>query len=241
MRLIVHTIDRTKTETGAERTTVRLKGCFMNCKDCSDPSIRSARPQIYYNAELCTDCGACEDACFRGVHQMKDGRHVYDPTRCRGCEDCRAVCKSGAITPNGTVYEHDAVLPMIEGDELWLTGGEPLMYIDACREMLKYAKEKGMKTTIFSTGYVDPGCLFEFLPYTDAFVWLLHDGDAERLKANTGADFDKIRANIEKADAEGVASEIRLTGATDDASRAPIEAIAASLKHCRGITTGICC
>ncbi|MBT3182868.1 MAG: P-loop NTPase [Deltaproteobacteria bacterium] len=44
--------------------------------------------------ELCTDCGACCDAC---VFSAIDDSNTIDPIACEGCATCALVCSSNAI------------------------------------------------------------------------------------------------------------------------------------------------
>lgn len=53
---------------------------------------------------LCTGCGACVDACCKGIYQVKNGKAaVINPEDCCGSgECCLPVCQAGAISfPNG--------------------------------------------------------------------------------------------------------------------------------------------
>ncbi|WP_331774522.1 ATP-binding protein [Sulfurospirillum sp. 1612] len=50
------------------------------------------------DADLCSNCGACEAACrFDAIHRIED-QYEVDPISCEGCWYCSRVCPSHAIT-----------------------------------------------------------------------------------------------------------------------------------------------
>ncbi len=52
------------------------------------------------NANLCTGCGACIDACCKGLYEVVKGRAVVNnPEECCGTgEKCLPACPAGAIS-----------------------------------------------------------------------------------------------------------------------------------------------
>ncbi|MEG1563425.1 MAG: 4Fe-4S dicluster domain-containing protein [Bacteroides sp.] len=50
---------------------------------------------------LCTDCGACVPVCPVGIFKMVNGVVLMikgAATKCNGCNKCRSVCATNAIT-----------------------------------------------------------------------------------------------------------------------------------------------
>jgi pyruvate formate lyase activating enzyme len=86
------------------RTTVFLKGCPLRCVWCHNPESLSRRPQLMVNQRLCSDCGACVEACPNGAHAMPQGRHALDFARCSGAGECVAVCGYDALALVGADY-----------------------------------------------------------------------------------------------------------------------------------------
>lgn len=50
------------------------------------------------DANVCTNCGACEERCYFGAILGKDGVATVDIVKCMGCGLCQLVCPSGAIS-----------------------------------------------------------------------------------------------------------------------------------------------
>ncbi len=67
--------------------------------------VGTIRPDA--NSELCTQCGACSEACPDGAITV-DGTHaVFDRTKCMGCTKCRNVCSEKGIylsDPSVVIY-----------------------------------------------------------------------------------------------------------------------------------------
>lgn len=53
--------------------------------------------QIQVDAERCTGCGDCIDACPNDALNLDGGRAAIDQASCAGCQTCVDVCPTGAI------------------------------------------------------------------------------------------------------------------------------------------------
>jgi pyruvate formate lyase activating enzyme len=86
--------------------------------------------------------------------------------RCPWCQNVDGIDpKGGKISDFGATVEHIKRLkPVI--DSVVITGGEPLLQPEACLELLKAAKEFGLKRAI-ETNATDPQALRGLLPYLD--------------------------------------------------------------------------
>ena len=56
-----------------------------------------------FNRSLCVNCGRCYISCYDGGHQAlrmdeKTGKPVMDAKKCVGCQLCKVVCPTGAIS-----------------------------------------------------------------------------------------------------------------------------------------------
>ncbi|MRR35011.1 (4Fe-4S)-binding protein, partial [bacterium] len=49
------------------------------------------------NAEVCTLCGICRDACPPGAIAIRDGKLRFDYHACIRCFCCRELCPEGAL------------------------------------------------------------------------------------------------------------------------------------------------
>lgn len=86
--------------------TSLLKGHKMlvnKIKDYNFPQARFAR--FVLNQEICTGCGRCVTSCPIQLLELKDKKarpnERYDYFRCITCQNCVAVCPSGAVKIEG--------------------------------------------------------------------------------------------------------------------------------------------
>ena len=68
---------------------------------CAQPQIKdfgvTGRARIELDESLCSECGACEDACKEGALTIVDGKPEIDKSLCIGCCDCVRACQSDAL------------------------------------------------------------------------------------------------------------------------------------------------
>ncbi|MFC1863542.1 4Fe-4S dicluster domain-containing protein [Thermodesulfobacteriota bacterium] len=70
------------------RTTVFLKGCPLRCIWCQNPESQTFDSVLFYNAEICTGCGTCLEACEQGAIARKGEKVVTLRDRCTECGAC---------------------------------------------------------------------------------------------------------------------------------------------------------
>lgn len=230
------------------RTTVFLKGCPLDCKWCHNPETISCRQQIFYTRQNCIACGACINACARHAHFLDaEGNHMFDVKKCIGCLECAKVCPAKGIEPASSFLSAQDIMDIVMKDRAFygenggvtLSGGEPLLYIEGCLELLRMARQNGISAAIETSGYFEGSKIEKISALTDLFLWDFKDSDHRRHIENTGKSNRKILHNLFLADSFDTKILLRcilLKGInTDESHYNAIAGIYSQLKHCIGV------
>ncbi|MBU3913880.1 MAG: glycyl-radical enzyme activating protein, partial [Nanoarchaeota archaeon] len=162
------------------RTTVFLKGCFLNCVWCHNPESLEKRAEISFIAERCIGCGYCFRACPHGCHVMKNGRHEFNRSLCARCGLCAKECYAQALEAVGksmTVTEvmeevaKDRPFYQTSGGGMTLSGGEPMMQYEFSKALLREAKAREINTTLETCGYAPFDLYADILDDVDLFLY----------------------------------------------------------------------
>lgn len=202
------------------RTTVFLKGCPLRCKWCHNPEGLDAKRVLALYTDKCRFCKLCASVCPQGAHRFEDGRHLYVRTpACESCSECERVCPSGAIKIFGEEITADELIEKVLPDKVFfdatgggitLSGGEPLLQADFCREVLTLAKNEGLATAVDSCLFVSPDAVRKVMPYTDAFLVDVKCRNSRLHKELTGAENRQIISNLALLCENGCRAEIRV-------------------------------
>ena len=166
------------------RTTVFFKGCNLKCLWCHNPESQSTKPVLLYYKDKCTGCGECEKICGNTYTE-----------NCIGCGKCSEVCKNKARRISGRTESTESIIKAVLKDKAYyetsgggvtLSGGEPLLQSDACKEILSACKEAGVHTAIETAGCVKWEIFEKLLPYTDLFLFDIKGIDEDNHIKNTG-------------------------------------------------------
>lgn len=201
------------------RTTVFFKGCPLKCVWCHNPESIGFRPQLSYIQKKCIDCGECVSVCQFRAHVIENGKHVFHREKCMGCGKCQKSCLGEALKLYGKEMTVSQLLPILMEDKdfydnsnggVTLSGGECLMQVDFCAELLSELKQRGVHTAVDTCGFVKREAIDKVIPYTDIFLYDVKSFDEEIHIKCTGQSNRLILDNLKYIDECGKNIEIRI-------------------------------
>lgn len=83
------------------------------------------------------------------------------------------------------------------GGGVTFSGGEPLLQIDGLTEILKLCDQRGLHTTLDTSGFAPREHFEKIMPHTDLFLYDLKNMDPELHKKYTGVDNELILDNAD--------------------------------------------
>ena len=187
------------------RTTVFMKGCPLNCAWCHNPESKKIKPQGLFRLALCTSCGRCVSVCEENCHTIKDGKHLFNPQKCKNCKSCVDACLNGAMEFMGEEKTVNEVIVEVEKDKIFyetsnggltVSGGEPFYQFDFLLCLLKAAKESGISTAVETCGFVKPDWLELAAPFIDLFLYDYKLSKIDEHKKYTGVENTLILENL---------------------------------------------
>ncbi len=207
------------------RMAVYLKGCSLACKWCHSPESRLPAPELIIVRDRCRLCGACAEACARGVHRVRATGHAINREACVACGACAEQCPALALSIKGAVTRARDVVgqalrmkPFFDhsGGGVTLTGGEPTCQPDFAEAVLRGCQAEGVHTAIETCGACDWEQLARLLPHADLVLYDLKLIDDDEHRRWTGESNRQVLQNAARLDGHNVQVRVPLIpGVTD--------------------------
>ena len=187
------------------RTTVFLKGCPLHCQWCHNPESQSRGLELMLRPNLCIACLACIPACPEGAITLIGGVLITDRSKCNLCDICVETCTAEARVIVGREMTVAEVMAEIVKDTIFydessggvtFSGGEALMQPNFLLELLRACKEKGIHTTVDTSGFANWAVIDSLRSYVDLFLYDLKVLDDEVHRQFTGVSNQLILANL---------------------------------------------
>lgn len=189
------------------RTTIFLKGCPLRCQWCSNPEAIKPYHEITVRDLSCIKCWRCIESCPVGAITKRNESREIDRDKCNLCGECAEVCTTGAIELVGKYMSGEEVLREIEKDRLFylnsgggvtFSGGEPLDQAEFVVEVSRLCRQRGIHTTLDTTGYSPWPVLREVLNQTDLILYDIKHLDPVKHKEGTGTSNELILNNLQR-------------------------------------------
>lgn len=201
------------------RTTVFLKGCPLRCIWCHNPECLTSAPELLFRRNRCTGCGRCAAVCPNRAHRIGPRGHEFRRELCSGCGACADVCLFDALTLCGRPMSIRQLLEKLAEDDdfhrlsgggVTLSGGEPLLHPDFCRELFEQLGSTGTNRALDTSAAVPFEALETVLPATDLLLIDFKHPDSGRHRELTGSGNERIRDNLLRLQEFRIPIEIRI-------------------------------
>jgi pyruvate formate lyase activating enzyme len=178
------------------RTTVFTKGCPLRCLWCHNPESANSFPELMTHDDLCIGCRKCLEVCpEKAISFLSKKGRTINRKLCSLCLACVSVCPAKSLTAVGEFMTVDQVMIEIIKDELFfnrsgggvtISGGEPLSQGPFVLELLIACKERGLHTTLDTSGYGSWAVLEGLLDYLDLVLFDVKHMDPQAHTQGTG-------------------------------------------------------
>ena len=194
------------------RTTIFLKGCPLKCAWCHNPEGMDTDIELWYNHQLCMQCGQCVEICPENALTTREGENPFifiDHKKCNLSGECVQICPTRSLQYTGETISLERIFEEIDKDILFyemsgggvtISGGEPLYQIDFCKAILSACRERKISTTVDTSLYCSKEDLDAVVDFVDVFLVDLKLFDSSLHEHHTRKDNNIILANFRYLD-----------------------------------------
>jgi len=188
------------------RTLVFMKGCPLRCKWCENPESQEYRNQIWFNENLCIDCGECRKICPSKANLQN--KLYYEEDVCTKCALCVMSCYSNARKLVSRMYTIDEIIRLIMRDDTFyensgggvtIGGGEPTAQVQFVTTLLKELGRHKIHTAIETCGFCTWKCLRSVVEHCDLLLYDIKHIDSAKHIEGTHVGNEVILENAIKA------------------------------------------
>lgn len=167
------------------RTTVFFKGCPLSCEWCHNPECIDKNPQTLFYPEKCIGCDMCDKGCYSGAKVLCGKEMTSEEIFAEILKDKVYYGADGGVT---------------------FSGGEPMLYPQMLKELIKFCKNEGISTAIETSLIFFDEEIFKNIDYVmaDFKIW-----DSQKHEKYTGVSNKTIKENFLKLDALDVSFLVR--------------------------------
>lgn len=202
------------------RTTVFLKGCYLDCQWCHNPEGKRRYPEVLPYIPNCIGCGECLGVCPTGALTLEDGNRPFiDRGLCNVCFQCVDACRYDALVVWGSIRSAGEVIDEVEKDKpfyvtsgggMTLSGGEPMAQPEFCLALMKLAKSRDINTALDTAGSAPWEDYAKVLPYVDLVLYDIKIMDSAAHKDYAGRGNEGILENARRIAEMGIKMRIRV-------------------------------
>lgn len=185
------------------RTIVFFAGCSLHCQWCANPEGYTDRNRILYIPSLCTQCGACTEACPHGLPMDLNLPGVRQ--LCDGCGICVTACLDKArkntvqsMTVRKILDQLEPQLPYFRqsGGGVTYSGGECTNQVEFLDDLTRAVYDLGLNQAMETSATFDRAVLQPILDRMDLLFVDIKHMDSNCHKAYTGQGNEHILDNI---------------------------------------------
>jgi pyruvate formate lyase activating enzyme len=158
--------------------------------------------------------------------------------RCKFCHNPETWdCNGGELVSGDDILDKLALCRRFMPNlGLTISGGEPLVQLQGCRELLMRAKAMGISTALDTSGYGCSSGFSSLLPYVDVLLFDIKAVDPDLHRSITGLANDRILRNLEVASLSDTRIWVRrvLIPGVNDSTEEAVR-LGSLLASCRGV------